>query len=152
MTGKTIGIIVVVVIAFLGGWLLFSGTPANPVENQVSNGASAPTNNTSIAGMTIAYTASGFSPANVTIPLGTTITFVNQTSDRMWAASAMHPTHEVYDGTALEQHCAAGYAGEAPFDQCAATESYNFTFTKAGDWKYHNHANTAHFGSIVVTP
>jgi len=148
MNGKTIGIIIVAVIVLLGGWFLFKGTPANaPIDR------TAGTNNTTpVTGTTIAYTASGFSPAGITVPLGTTVTFVNQTSDRMWVGSAMHPTHEVYDGTATSEHCVAGYAGPVPFDQCALTANYTFTFTKAGDWKYHNHANAAHFGSVVVTP
>lgn len=147
MNEKTIGIVVAVVVVLLGGWYLLSWTPASAPTDGVSD-----TNGTPSSGTTIAYTSSGFSPASVTVPLGATVSFVNQTADRMWVASAMHPGHEAYDGTALEEHCAAGYAGAAPFDQCAASASYSFTFTKAGTWPFHNHANAAHFGSVTVTP
>jgi plastocyanin len=68
----------------------------------------------------------------------------------MWVASAMHPAHVVYDGTTKDAHCAAGYTGPVPFDQCASGTSYSFTFTKAGEWKYHNHVNASQFGSVTV--
>ena len=66
----------------------------------------------------------------------------------------MHPSHVVYDGTGKDAHCAPSYTGAAPFDECGAvgsSGSFTFTFTKSGDWKYHNHANAADFGTVVVT-
>lgn len=147
MEGKTIGIIIAVLVVLVGGWFLFLGTPASAPTNGTPG-----TNGTIPAsGVTIAYTGEGFSPKSVTIPLGTTVTFVNQTSDRMWVASAMHPDHVVYDGTAVAEHCAAGYAGAVPFDQCTAGASYGFTFLKVGTWGYHNHAKATDFGSVTVT-
>jgi len=146
MTGKTIGIIIVVILALAGGWYLLSqGTEKTPVADM-------PSSIGTTSRVTIAYDAQGFSPASTTVPLGTTVTFTNQTGDRMWVASAVHPTHEAYDGTTGSEHCSAGYSGPVPFDQCAAGANYSYTFLKTGVWKYHNHANALHFGSITVTP
>lgn len=146
MEGKTIGIGIAIIVVLLGGWLLFSrdGSP--------TSGTPGTNTGTTLGTMTVAYTSQGFSPKDITVPIGTTVTFANQTSDRMWVGSAMHPTHEVYDGTMTSEHCAAGYTGPAPFDQCTASASYSFTFTKAGTWRYHNHADASDFGSVTVTP
>ena len=101
--------------------------------------------------VTVTYTGSGFSPATITVSPGTTVTFVNQTGNRMWVASDVHPTHTAYDGTSTSQHCANGApTSSSIFDQCGAGSSFSFTFTKAGTWEYHNHANSSHGGTIVV--
>lgn len=99
---------------------------------------------------TITLTSSGFSPKSVTIKKGGTITWVNQSGQAMWIASAPHPTHTGYDGTTESQHCAAGYTGAAPFDECKGANSFSFTFSKVGSWNYHNHENSSTFGTVVV--
>ncbi|MBI2410196.1 hypothetical protein HYV30_04155 [Candidatus Kaiserbacteria bacterium] len=146
MTGRTVGIIIiaVIVIAF-GIWYLLTLVPGEARQTPGATGITG-------TGTTVAYTNDGFSPRNITVPVGTAVTFDNDSGDPMWVASAMHPTHEAYDGTALSAHCASGYAGPEPFDQCNAGGSYSFTFTKPGTWNYHNHANPADFGSVTVTP
>jgi plastocyanin len=102
--------------------------------------------------VTVTYGSNGFSPASVTVPVGGTVTWVNQGTDRMWVGSSRHPDHTVYDGTSTSQHCSGGTATSAAvFDQCSAGTRYTFTFTKAGTWYYHNHANAGHFGSVTVT-
>ncbi len=77
--------------------------------------------------------------------------FVNQSSGGMWVASAMHPSHALYSGTTLSEHCPD--TANASFDQCrsvASGNSFSFTFEKAGAWRYHNHVNPAQFGSVTV--
>ena len=71
----------------------------------------------------------------------------------MWVASNPHPTHTGYDSTSRDTHCAAGYTGPIPFDECAAISSgsYSFTFTKTGSFGYHNHSDHAMIGTVVVT-
>ncbi|RJQ34322.1 hypothetical protein C4556_02870 [Candidatus Parcubacteria bacterium] len=95
---------------------------------------------------TITYNGTSFSPGEVTIKKGGTVTW-NGTGN-MWVASAQHPTHTVYAGTSLQEHCPSGSA-EA-FDQCATGNSYSFTFDKVGTWFYHDHINASAFGSVVV--
>lgn len=147
MNEKIATAIVVVLAALLGGWYIFSATPTDaPTDNSQKTAEMIPAGD-----VTVTYDNNGFSPAGITVPVGTTIIFVNKSGERMWVASAKHPEHIVYDGTNLNEHCANDYSGEKPFDQCADSASYSFTFAKAGTWKYHNHANASHFGSIVVT-
>jgi len=152
MSKNTIGIIVAIIV-IVGGWYLLKGTPASAPEAAATETPAAPAaaGATSPAEVIVTYTDQGFSPANVSIAQGQTVTWVNQSSEGMWVASAAHPTHMVYDGTAESVHCATGYSGPAPFDECSAGASYSFTFDKAGTWKYHNHADAKQFGSVTVT-
>ncbi len=99
---------------------------------------------------TVTYTSAGFSPKSVTIAKGGTVTFVNQAGSAMWVASDPHPVHTSYDGTSRSQHCAAGYTGPKPFDQCSGTGNFTFTFDKAGSFGYHNHSNDNDAGTIIV--
>ena len=91
-----------------------------------------------IANMVVTYTASGYAPNTITVKKGTTVTFVNQSSGGMWVASAVHPTHQLLPG----------------FDQLASVAKsgmYEYTFTKVGTWKYHNHVNASDTGTVIVT-
>jgi plastocyanin len=93
----------------------------------------------------ISYTDSGFSPSPLTLLRGEAVVFVNESSQNMWPASAMHPTHAVYPTV-------GGCLGST-FDACrslAPGEEWSFTFEIAGSWGYHNHVNPSHFGRIVV--
>lgn len=129
-----------------------TGTPAGS-DNQASGtgasvdvGASVGTPTTA----TVTYTDSGFSPANVTIKKGGTVTFVDQSGSPMDIASDPHPNHNGYDGTGRTTHCASNYTGAKPFDQCAPGTSFSFTFDKVGSWGYHNHMNEADGGVVNV--
>jgi plastocyanin len=99
----------------------------------------------------VIYTDSGYAPSTLTIKKGETVTFKNQSSRSMWPASAMHPTHRVYSGTSLDEHC-PDTTGTA-FDACKGFlpgESWSFKFDKVGSWKYHDHLNPGATGTIVV--
>ena len=101
--------------------------------------------------VTVTFTSTGYKPKEITVNAGDTVQFLNQSSTNMWPASAMHPTHEVYDGTNLATHCATG--ATPSFDACkniAAGGTYSFTFSKTGTWRYHDHSNTAFTGSVIV--
>ena len=97
---------------------------------------------------TVMYSASGYSPSSVTIKKGGTVTWVDQGTGKMWIASASHPTHTVYAGTTLQEHCDDSTA--TSFDQCENGTSYSFTFEKTGTWRYHSHSQASHFGSVTV--
>ena len=157
MDSRWLGVIVLIIILAVGGWYVFSRPAADIAD---SDGAGATTTDSGAAGGTlpapvvVTYTDQGFSPAEVTVARGQSVTWVNESSGEMWVASAMHPDHVVYDGTNRETHCAEGYAGETPFDECAGEDPgarYTFTFDKEGTWKYHDHINASRFGSVVVT-
>ena len=95
---------------------------------------------------TVTYNGSSFSPSEVTIKKGGTVTWGG--TGNMWVASAQHPTHMVYAGTSLQEHCPEGAADA--FDQCASGNSYSFTFDKVGTWFFHDHMNASAFGSVKV--
>lgn len=86
----------------------------------------------------VTYTDSGFAPATVQITQGDTVTFVNESTRGMWVASAVHPTHQLLPG--FDQLKSVGMSG-----------TYEYTFTNAGTWKYHNHVNPQDTASVVVT-
>ncbi len=163
MDSRWLGVIVLVIIIVLGGWYVYahpmkSQTPSTAAMNMASTtmaSSTTPTDGTVPAPVTVTYTGQGFSPKSVTVAQGQAVTFVNQSSGQMWVASDPHPTHSGYDGTSRTTHCAPGYAGAAPFDECAQVASggsFTFTFDKAGTWGYHNHADDAVKGTVVVTP
>jgi len=160
MNGNYIGAVIVIAVLLIGGWF-FLKTPTNAPESQtVTNGMpviDSTTPETTVENtapnVTVAYTDQGFSPTSVSVPLGTTVTFVNQSSRGMWVASAKHPDHTVYSGTSLSQHCPD--TANSAFDECTAVasgSSFSFTFNKEGTWKYHNHVDATQFGTVIVTP
>lgn len=103
------------------------------------------------ASHTVTYTNAGYAPAELKIKTGDTVVFKNQSSNQVWTGSAMHPSHMVYGGTSLQQHCPD--TDNNDFDQCKAEGAgtqWSFTFTKKGTWGYHNHMNSSHFGKIIV--
>ncbi len=101
-----------------------------------------------LSAYTVRYTADGFSPSTITVPEGTTVTFVNQSSRDMWVASDQHPSHTGYSGTSRTEHCPGG--SMTAFDQCAKGASYSFTFEKTGIWSYHDHMNAQFKGTVIV--
>lgn len=179
-TGKVVLGIIVVIIVLGGGWYAFahkgaststpvqtatttatdqSGASSGDTSSNTSNpatggtaisvGVSAGTHKT----VTVTYTNQGFSPKNVSIAIGDTVHFVNQSSHGMWVASDVHPSHAAYDGTTLQQHCSGGADTKGGFDECTAVQSgstYSFTFPKAGTFQYHNHVQASDTGTVVV--
>lgn len=79
----------------------------------------------------------GFHPASIRVVQGAQVTFVNHTNKTMWPASNLHPTHEIYPE----------FDPKAPI---APGESWVFTFTKSGVWRYHDHLRPTFTGSVLV--
>lgn len=96
---------------------------------------------------TVTYTSNGFSPSQIIIQRCDTVTWENEGGSPMWVASDQHPVHSQYGGTSLNQHCPND--GDV-FDQCESGSSYSFTFTKTGEWSYHNHRLAGHGGTVTV--
>lgn len=161
---RTITIIVAVVVILALGYYWYTqrgGNNAPQTENVSSSAQTSPaqtetpsaatgTGSVTSKTVTVRYTRDGFFPATVTINKGDTIMFVDETGGGVWIASNPHPGHEGYDGTTRSEHCASGYTGPAPLDQCSAGTSYSFTFEKTGTWGYHNHRNYTETGTIAV--
>ena len=99
----------------------------------------------------VIFTDSGYSPSELTIKAGDTVVFKNNSTQGMWTASAIHPSHMVYGGTSLQEHCPDLENND--FDQCKSAqpgELWSFTFSKTGAFGYHNHVNISHLGKIIV--
>ena len=154
---KIIIAIIIVIVVVLGGYFAFrSGyQPAGIVNqeatieqsNQQPSIEQAPTTNENI----ITYTDSGYSPKELTIKVGETVTWKNESSGGMWTASAMHPAHIKYSNTSLDEHCPD--TANTSFDECKSAqpgESWSFKFDKTGSWGYHNHVKASDFGKIIV--
>src|SRR2546421_517242 len=70
----------------------------------------------------------GFSPQQITINSGDSITFVNKDTTDHWPASDLHPTHTIYP----------------EFDPKQAihpNSSWSFTPKRSGTFKFHDHLN-----------
>lgn len=96
----------------------------------------------------VRITDEGFSPASVTVKKGQAVRWSNNADVASWPASAVHPTHAVYP-----QKGSADCSGSS-FDACSGVapgESWSFTFTKVGSWKYHDHLKPSKTGTVVVT-
>ena len=149
-TTSWVSALVAVIIIGFGAWWYTAQAPTNApaaVQNNTDEGM--PDDGvTSQKKFIVTYGPDGFSPAEVTVKKGDTITWTNQGGGNMWVASAMHPAHAAYSGTTLAQHCSD--ATDVSFDQCKNGSSYSFTFDKAGTWAYHNHSNASQFGKVIV--
>lgn len=157
--GKIIATIIILAVIIAGGWYFWQKDNANNGSRKMNNSsvpsqnASIPTNPTppattptnptanpaAVQTNMVSYTDQGFSPKEITVKIGMTVTWTNNnTGKQMWVASAPHPVHTDYPGFDAKQASAAG-------------GTYSFTFDKVGDWKYHNHTNPSDFGIVHVT-
>ena len=156
-----IAVIVGVLIIAAGAWWFTSGnqsvdiddaTIPAPQDTTSDTGAQVGVDvnvNTAPMTATITYSGSTYSPQEVTIKKGGTVTWKNASGANMWVASAQHPTHTAYSGTSRTEHCPD--TSRTAFDQCVGGGDYSFTFTKAGTCGYHDHLNPSAFGKVIVT-
>lgn len=86
---------------------------------------------------TVTYTNNGFSPANLSVFEGSTVTFVNDSSGSMWVASNPHPVHTDFPEFDSKRGVAPG-------------ETYEFTFTEGGTYDYHDHLSPSNVGTIIA--
>lgn len=86
----------------------------------------------------VLYTAEGYKPSLLEIPVGSRVGFRNTTEIPMWTASDPHPFHSDF----------------SPFDaqrDYLRDKIYVFQFTSAGTFGFHNHEKSNHRGIIRVT-
>lgn len=107
-------------------------------ETPTDTSSTLPTNaDTATEAIVVRYTNTGYEPKTITVPAGTTVTFKNESTSNMWTASDPHPIHTKLSAFDSDKNIAPG-------------QSYQFTFTKAGNWTYHNHSVPNHTGTVVV--
>ena len=91
------------------------------------------------APIVISVTDEGFVPSELTITVGETVTFENDSQYDVWPASDNHPTHEAYPAF-------------DPKRPLLPNTAWSFTFTETGGWAMHNHLNPDQVGMIQVVP
>ena len=89
-----------------------------------------------VSGNLITYTDSGFSPAQVSVKVGDTVTFKNDSTKNIQVNSAPHPAHTQFP--------------ELNIGSIAAGESKSVKLITVGTKKYHNHLSPGQNGTIVV--
>lgn len=142
-------IVVIAVVALIGYWLF--GKNEQPIISQPITERIPSTEEKVTEEKIVIYSDVGYSPNTLTIKNGEIVIFKNQSAKTMWPASAMHPSHRVYSGTSLDEHCPD--TADIAFDACQGflpDETWSFRFDKIGEWKYHDHLNPGDFGTIVV--
>lgn len=144
---KSIILVIVVVVIVLGIVLWYgpkqaegpttgddtSNIPPLVGESPAAENPPTPTAQT----VAITYSAEGYSPREIEINAGDTVSFKNESGKEMWPASDPHPTHDKYPEFDPKKSTLTG-------------ESWSFTFTQVGTWKYHDHRDPTKTGSITV--
>ena len=116
-------------------------------ETQTPQGETAPESKT----YEVVYTDAGYAPSPITIKVGDTVMFMNNSTQTFWPASAMHPTHTGYPGSNITKCNTSEVA--TLFDSCMPRDpgaSWSFKFMEKGKWNYHDHLNASKYGTIVV--
>lgn len=87
--------------------------------------------------VTVEYTDDGFDPATLSVTVGTTVVWENNSGRSMDVSSDPHPIHTSNRDLNASTPTAPG-------------DSYSFTFTEVGNQGYHNHLRSSHDGSVIV--
>lgn len=148
-----IGVIIIAVVAYLAFWYTntspqiaeISPSPLASVQMQneftevapSTSPSSLPSTSPAATTVAVSLTDTGFEPATVTVPVGTTVVFTNNGQAAHWPASDPHPLHTGLPGFDAKKGLATG-------------ETYSFTFTKVGTFGVHDHLMSSLKGSIVV--
>ncbi len=80
---------------------------------------------------------SGFTPKYLRIEKGDKVIFQNKGRRDSWPASNIHPSHEIYPEFDSKKALTTG-------------TSWDFKFSNAGEWRYHDHLNALITGTIAV--
>ncbi len=93
----------------------------------------------------------GFDPREVLVKQGTQVIFENRGETGHWPASDDHPSHMLYSGTNMDEHC-KDTSSVRTFDSCGAIdpgEEWFFVFDKPGRFSYHDHL-WSHFEGVII--
>ena len=107
----------------------------NPADTEVSDATT--DIDTTAEVIFVTYGDEGFAPREIAVTKGQTVRFINEGSGNMWVASDTHPTHTILPEFDSKKSLGKG-------------ENYEFTFTKIGEWNYHNHIKPNSIGTIIV--
>lgn len=122
--GLWIFIVIVIVLAVLVVLFMMMG-----------NGGSSDTATVSTDNI-VTYTSDGYSPGNILISAGDTVTWKNGSDSEITVDSNPHPIHTSYPELNLGSVQPGG--------------ELTFTFPNAGEYNYHNHLSSSKGGTVTV--
>ena len=122
------------VILISGEFFLLSGLG---LAKNPSNGSNSEVGVLSGKGYTIKLREDGFTPYDLTIKQGDTVTFVTSRNKPFWPASNIHPAH-------------TDYLGFDPRRPIAPDATWSFTFEKTGRWEYHDHLAPIFYKGVII--
>lgn len=128
---------VLLLIAIAGAAFLIQHDRALAPAPQSSSG----TVDTNGQSTIITYTDAGFSPPNVTVSPGTTVTWSNQSSRKLWVVDASLNVDGCVQGNGALNECAAISAGG----------TYSYTVPATGTITYSNREHREDTGTITVS-
>lgn len=117
-------------------------TPANlddlkgPQTQEVVEDPNEPDGN-DVAVFEVVYDGKVFNPSDLNIKTGDVVIFKNEGTASFWPASGPHPTHTSYPEFDAKKAVGPG-------------QQWQFKFTKAGSWPFHDHLNSSAIGKITV--
>lgn len=136
MSRNAVIVILGVVFLVLVGWYLTR--PKQTINPELSKPTQIPVSTESavLSVSSVNITSSGFSPKEISIKVGESVTWENSDSDNHTVDSAVHPTHLVYPPLNL--------------GVIKPGEQKSLVFPVAGTYKYHDHLNPSLFGLVIV--
>lgn len=118
------GVTIAILLIYSGLSLILKSQTSNHIQNSTN---------------LIVLTSDGFSPSEISIKKGTTVTFTTNSNQPFWPASDLHPSHLLYPEF-------------DPRKPIQPDKSWTFTFDKVGTWPFHDHLFPAYRGRVVVNP
>lgn len=141
---------VVILLVIFGGWYLTRPKPQTPLEtSQTQTPKPLPTESAATSesteeammeekeGSVVKISASGFTPKNITIKVGGSVSWENEDNEDHTVNSAPHPTHTLFP-----------ILNQVGLIIPEGTKSVKFT--TAGIFKYHDHLNPSLNGTVTV--
>lgn len=138
---RRLTVLIISVTVAITGLLAFVVLPQDSKYDAPSQETAPETARPVSSTINITYDNNGFSPREIIITKGTTVTFDNMTEIPMWVASDPHPAHTDYPE--LDVIRVNGQYPEPKND-------FSFVFDREGIWTYHNHNMPEHTATVIV--
>lgn len=140
-----IGILLVLVGAGLLIWALMGRSTEAPsaesttTQTETTEEPATPDANTDepAEASLITFTSEGFTPSELTVKKGATVTVKNDSTTNVQFSSDDHPTHTKET--------------EMNLKVLSPGESASFTITRVGTWGFHDHIDDSKTGTLTVT-
>lgn len=141
MSRKHLIFLTTVVVIVAAGFTVYALESRRPNSESPPQQTSVEVTKPAAGAVTVTYDSNGFSPKEIVVAKGTTVSFDNKTEIPMWVASDPHPDHFDYP-----EFDVIRLNGQYPEPR----NDFSFTFDKPGTWTYHNHTMPGDIGKVTV--